>query len=148
LAIDRLRRAAELTPLTPQEEMVRGILLGKNLSFHAHHVFDLSYAGRHPVDFLVFLGPGLVLECTRTATARGHAMTEVRRRTVYMEYWFGFIKAIYPQIRCAVLVEAPNEKPERLEQTLKLTLKDADFFARSGEELGESIARLLRGCPT
>jgi len=144
LSINWLRRTAERTPLTPQEEMVRGILVGKNVYFRPHYVFDLSYAGRHPVDFLVFLGPGLVLECTRCSTIRGRAMAEVRRRAVFMQYWFGLIKTVFPRIRCGALVEAPNENPEKLANELRLILKDADFFARSGEELGESIATLAR----
>jgi hypothetical protein len=144
LSIEWLRRTAALTPLTSQEEMVKGILIDQNLCFRPHHVFDLSYAGRHPVDFLVFLGPGLVIECTRCCTVRGRAMSEVRRRAVFMQHWFALIKTAFPQIRCGALVEAPNEKPDKLAHELKLILKDADFFARTGEELGESVARLVQ----
>ena len=72
-------------------------------------------------------------------------MSEVRRRAVFMQYWFGLIKTVFPAIRCGALVEAPNEKPDRLAHELHLILKDAEFFARTGEELGESIAKLVRG---
>ena len=66
-------------------------------------------------------------------------MSEVRRRAVFMQYWFGLIKALFPKIWCAALVEAPNEKPEKLARQLRLILKDADFFARTSEELGEAL---------
>ncbi|MDA4117040.1 MAG: hypothetical protein OK455_01695 [Thaumarchaeota archaeon] len=145
MSIEWLKRTAERTPLTSQEEMVRGILVGRNLSFKPHYVFDFGQAGRHPVDFLVFLGPGLVIECTRCGTARGRAMSEIRRRAVFMQYWFALIRSVFPNIRCVALVEAPNEKPDKLAYQLKLILKDADFFARTGEEFGESIAKFGRG---
>jgi hypothetical protein len=144
LSIDWLRRTAELTPLTSQEDMVRGILVDQNLNFKPHYVFDLGLAGRHPVDFLVFLGPGLVLECTRTSTVRGRAMSEVRRRAVFMQYWFGVIKTVFPKILCATLVEAPNEKQDKLARQLQLILKDANFCARTGEELREALGELRR----
>lgn len=145
LSIEWLRKTSALTPLTFQEEMVKGILMGQNLSFEPHHVFDLSYAGRHPVDFLVFTGPGLVIECTRCGTIRGRAMAEVRRRAVFMQYWFGLIKTVFPKIHCGALVEAPNEKPDKLALQLGLILKDADFFSRTGEELAEAVTKVVRG---
>jgi hypothetical protein len=144
LSIDWLRRTAALTPLTPQEEVTRGILTEMNLSFRPHHVFDLGQAGRHPVDFLVFVGPGLVIECTRCNAPRGRAMAEVRRRTVFMKHWFTLIRTVFPRIQCIALVEAPNEKPDKLARELKLILKDADLFATTGQELRKSIARLVR----
>lgn len=147
MSIDWLRRTAALTPLTPQEEMVRGMLEGQNLSFKPHYVFDLGHAGRHPVDFLVFLGPGLVIECTRTSTVRGRAMSEVRRRAVFMQYWFGLIKTAFPKILCAALVEAPNEKEDKLVSVLGLILKDADLVARTAEELREGLGKLRTQSP-
>jgi hypothetical protein len=147
LSIDWLRRTAELTPLTPQEDMVRGMLVDQNLSFKPHYVFDLGPAGRHPVDFLVFLGPGLVLECTRTSTVRGRAMSEVRRRAVFMQYWFGLIETVFPKILSGALVEAPSEKADKLAHVLGLILKNVDLVARTGEELREGLGKLRTQSP-
>ena len=69
-------------------------------------------------------------------------MSEVRRRAVFMQYWFGLIKTVFPKILCAALVEAPNEKEDKLVHVLGLILKDADFFARTGEELREGLGKL------
>jgi len=132
------------TPLTPQEGRVAGMLFDQKLSFHAHHTFDLSYAGKHPVDFLVFHGPGIVIECTSCSTIRGRAMGEVRRRAVFMQYWFSLLKDVYPKILCAALVEAPNEKQDKLARQLRFILKDADLITKNLEELRGLVASLRK----
>jgi hypothetical protein len=121
------------------------MLFDEKLSFHAHHTFDFSYAGRHPVDFLVFYGPGLVIECTSCNTIRGRAMGEVRRRAVFMQYRFSLLKDLYPKVLCAALVEAPNEKQDKLAKQLSVILKDADLITKNLEELRGLVASLRRG---
>jgi hypothetical protein len=88
-----------MTPLTQQEGAVKGILLDCRLPFSAHRVFDLKSQGRFCVDFLVFHGPGLVLECTRCGTKRGRAISEVRRRAAFMDYRFSALKSALPNLR-------------------------------------------------
>ena len=63
-----------MMPLTSQEEEVRNMLIEERLPFESHHVFDLRQSGRLAVDFLVFRGPGIVLECTVCSTSRGRAL--------------------------------------------------------------------------
>ena len=125
-----------MTPLTFQEEQVRKLLLDERLTFEAHHVFGLPDGDRISVDFLVFLGAGIVLECTKCEKKRGRAMSEVRRRCAFMDYRFGLLKGTLPGIRCGSLVEAPNEDQEALGFVLRKVLARADFFARSLDELG------------
>ena len=87
------------------------------------------------VDFLVFRGAGVVLECTSCTRAKGSAMSEARRRAAFMKYRFGILKKAYPAIVCGALVEAPKEDQEVLKDTLETVLQNADFVAISLDEL-------------
>ena len=61
-----------MIPLTRQEEAVRDLLLDEQLSFESHHVFELPPTSPQrglSVDFLVFLGSGIAIECTGVRTA-------------------------------------------------------------------------------
>jgi hypothetical protein len=80
-----------MTPLTSQEEKVKEMLTSLKMGFEPHHVFEIP--GPLPcqglsVDFLVFLGGGLVLECTSCHRKRGSALSELRRRAAFMDYRF------------------------------------------------------------
>src|SRR2546426_10122263 len=103
-----------MTPLTLQEEMVKGMLIGQNLSFEPHYVFDMGSLGRHPVDFVVFLGAGVAIECTGSYARRGRALADLKRRSALINYWFGTIKKVFPNVSCAALIEGPSEDQERL----------------------------------
>jgi len=131
-----------MTPLTVQEEAVRNLLLEAHLSFESHHVFGLPDGDRISVDFLVFSGAGIVLECTKCEKKRGRAVSEVRRRGAFMDYRFGLLKELLPRIRCGSLVEAPNEDQAMMGPVLQKVLRRADFFARSLEELGTKLDRI------
>jgi hypothetical protein len=134
-----------MMPLTPQEEAVKRLLTEQKMSFEAHHVFDLKEMGRVSVDFLVFRDAGLVLECTSSSTRRGRALSEVRRRSAYIDYRFGLLKASFPRLACVALIEAPNEDQERLASQLKPILRNSDFVARSNEELRDELSKSLGG---
>lgn len=135
-----------MMPLTSQEEGVKRLLLEIRLPHEAHHVFDLESKGRMSVDFLVFLGAGVVIECTNCSTRRSRALSELRRRSAFIEYRFALLKGSFPGLVCGALVEAPNEKQESLSRELKLILKDADFVATSSEELQATLCRLREVC--
>ena len=130
-----MRRTHAAMPLTGQEQSVREILVGKRLSFATHHVFELSPKVRMSVDFLVFRGAGVVLECTCCTRTKGSAMSEARRRAAFMEYRFGLLKKAYPAIVCGALVEAPKEDQERLKAVITEVLQHADIVTISLEEL-------------
>ena len=134
-----------MMPLTPQEEEVRSLLLDKCLSFEPHHVFDLESRGRLSVDFLVFHGAGIVLECTACSTRRGRALSEMRRRSAYIGYRFGLLKASFPALVCGALIEAPREDQEHLASEIKPILRSSNFLARSTDELREALSKILGG---
>jgi len=131
-----------MMPLTRQEEAVRDLLLEERLSFEAHHVFELPLSSPQrglSVDFLVFLGGGVAIECTACNRNRGSALAELRRRSAFMDYRFGLLKAILPRLACGALLEAPSEDQNQLARELRPILKNSDFLARSCDELGESL---------
>jgi hypothetical protein len=145
-----MRRTHALMPLTFQEGAVRDLLVEERLSFESHHVFEL----RPPtpqrgisVDFLVFLGNGVAIECTICGRRNGSALSELRRRSAYMNLRFGLLKATLPKLVCGGFVEAPYENQDKLATQLGLILEHADFLARSGQELREALGKLRTRSP-
>ena len=133
-----------MTPLTVQEEAVRNLLLEERLSFESHHVFELSPESPQrglAVDFLLFLGNGVVIECTSCERKRGGAVSELRRRTAYMDLRFRLLKAKLPKLVCVAFVEAPYESEEKL-AALRPILGSGDFLAASTLELREVLGKL------
>lgn len=126
-------------PLTPQEQSVKELLIDLRLPFEAHHVFELSPRVRMSVDFLIFSGAGIVLECTYCSKRRSSAISEVRRRCAFMNYRFGLIRQTLPNMRCGVLVEAPREDEEQTWLEASGILDKADFVACSIERLRVSL---------
>lgn len=108
-----------MTPLTAQEAQVRDVLVEERLPSREHYVFGFPDGDRISVDFLVFVGAGIVLECTRCEKKKGQAMSEVRRRGAFMDYRFGLLKRTLPRIRCGSLVEAPNEDQDSVTTALR-----------------------------
>jgi len=136
-----------MMPLTRQEEAVRNLLLEERLSFESHHVFELPPSSPQrgmSVDFLVFLGPGIAIECTACNRNRGSALSELRRRTAFMDYRFGLLKTSMPKLVCGALVEAPNEDQRRLVRELNPILKNSSFLASSSQELGGFLRAVER----
>jgi hypothetical protein len=138
-----MRKTHAAMPMTGQEQSVRDLLISKRLSFETHHVFELSPRVRMSVDFLVFKGAGVVLECTCCTRSKGSAMSEARRRSAFMEYRFGLLKKAYPAIVCGALVEAPKEDQEVLSETVLGVLHSAGFVACSLQELSALIDRVI-----
>jgi hypothetical protein len=134
-----------MMPLTLQEEIVKRLLTEQRLAFEAPHVFDLNEKGRISVDFLIFHDAGLVLECTICSTRKGRALSELRRRSAYIDYRFGLLKSSFPKLTCGALVEAPNEDQERLASQHKPILRNSDFVAKSDEEVRSELTRFRGG---
>jgi len=118
-----MRRTHAMMPLTRQEEAVGDLLIEERLSFASHHVFEL----RPP--------------------QRGLALSELRRRSAYMNFRFGLLKATLPKLACGAFIEAPYENQDKLATQLVLIVKVADFLARSGEELREGLGKLRTQSP-
>ncbi len=136
-----------MMPLTRQEEEVRDLLIEERLSFEAHHVFELTPPSPQrglSVDFLVFLSGGVAIECTACNRNRGSALSELRRRSAFMDYRFGLLKTTLPNMVCGALLEAPQEDQSRLVHELRPILKNSAFLAISSEEL-RSFLRVIVG---
>jgi hypothetical protein len=139
-----MRRTHAMMPLTKQEEAVKNLLLEEWLSFESHHVFELSPESPQrglSVDFLLFLGNGVVIECTSCERKRGSAASELRRRSAYMDYRFRLLKAKLPKLVCGAFVEAPYESKEKI-VALRPILGSADFLAASILELRKVLGKL------
>ena len=134
-----------MIPLTRQEEAVRDLLLDEQLSFESHHVFELPPTSPQrglSVDFLVFLGSGIAIECTACNRNRGSALSEMRRRSAFIDYRFALLKTFLPKLACGAFVEAPSEDQDRLATELGPYLKHADFLVRTSEEFRHELGKL------
>jgi hypothetical protein len=137
-----------MMPLTFQEDEVKNMLIDEHFPFESHHVFELPSSSAQlgfSVDFLVFLGPGVVLECTSCSKARGWAISELRRRSAFMDYRFGLLRALHPNLVFGAVVDAQREDQQRLEDQLKPILRNSHFLARSTEELRVELHNILGG---
>lgn len=130
-------------PLTPQEQVVKGLLVENHSPFEVHHVFVLSPSVRMSVDFLIFVGRGIVLECTFCSRKRGSAVSEIKRRCAFIDYRFGLLKVAFPKLVCGALVEAPNEDQRVLGETSVSVLTKANFVEASSEALGKRLVELM-----
>jgi hypothetical protein len=149
MSIGWMRRTHAMMPLTRQEEAVRNLLIEERLSFEAHHVFELpdsSVQRGLSVDFLVFIGGGVAIECTACNRNRGSALAELRRRSAFMDYRFGLLKASFPRLVCGAFVEAPSEDQEQLGRQLKPILRNSNFVATSNVELRDSLSKKRGEC--
>jgi len=142
LSIEWMRRTHAMMPLTAQEDGVRRLLIERRLSFEQHHVLDLGRIGRLSVDFLVFFGPGIVLECTSCGSKRGRALAEVRRRGAYIDYRFGLLRSAFPNLTCGALIEAPFEDPDHLRMELAKILRNSKFVAHSSGGLERFLPKV------
>lgn len=136
-----IRRIHARMPLTPQELAVRDLILEKQLHFESHHIFELSPVVRMSVDFLIFAGPGIVLECTYCSRRRGSAISELQRRCAFINYRFGLLKRTYPKIVCGAFLQAPEEEAQRLTDSVGTILTNTDFVAISLDDLGLILQR-------
>jgi len=139
-----VRRTHRLMPWTVQELAVKELLFDLGLPFDPRHVFELPDDTRLSIDFLIFVGPGIALECTSCTKRRGSAIAEVRRRSAFLDYRFSLLRKILPNLRCAALVEAPNEDRQRVVQAVRGILGSWSLAATSLESLRTGLSVLVR----
>ncbi len=144
LSTEWVRRTHSLMPWTVQELAVKELLLDLRLPFEARHVFELPGHMRMSIDFLIFTGPGIALECTSCTKRRGSAIAEVRRRSAFLEYRFSLLRRFLPKLLCAALVEAPNEDRERVDEAVSGMLGSWNLAATSLESLRVGLFVLVR----
>ncbi len=138
-----MRRTHALMPLTAQEQSVKDLLLELHLPTEAHHVFEFSPKVRMSVDFLIFSGPGIIVECTLCSRGRGSAVSELRRRCAFIDSRFVLVKRFLPKAICGALVEAPKEDQSSLKDTITELLPNSDIAACSLQQFESMIKKAV-----
>lgn len=128
-------------PPTIQEQAVKDLRIERHLPFETHHVFELSQKVRISVDFLIFSGSGIVLECTYSARRRGSAISEISRHRAFINYRFGLLKQTHPKIVYGAFLQAPKEEAHRLTDSTGIVLTNTDFVAISLDDLKSILQR-------
>ncbi len=97
---------AATLPLNLQEEHVKERLEKLRLGYRAHEVFALRKRSV-VVDFYLPV-QNLALECWRSDSRRGTALTWMERNAAYIDLKFGRLKEQYLGLGCVAFVEAPQ----------------------------------------
>ncbi len=134
-----MRKVHSFVPLTEQEEQVQDILLQYSINFQSHVVFPVANRF-YVVDFFL-IGSRVALECWRSVSRRGVALTWVEKNAAYVDWKFRRIKGAYPEVKCVALVEVMQAEPELVRQYTGAVMEHADVLCCSMEELAE----VLRG---
>jgi len=80
-----------------------------------------------------------VIECWRSDSRRGIALTWVERNACWIDVKFKRLKEHYPGIRCIALVEVPQVDDESVRSYAEAVMRHADFLTRSVEEFGDAL---------
>ncbi len=131
-------------PLTEQEEQVRDVLLQYGIGHITHAVFPVSNR-MYVVDFYL-PSNRTVLECWRSVSRRGVALTWVEKNACYVDVKFRRIKGAYPDVKCVALVEVKQAEPSVVREYVSVVMEHADVLCCSMEELAE-VVRNLTGQP-
>ena len=135
-------RMHSLVPMTQQEEQVDDMLNQYAIDHRQHVVFPVE--GRtYVVDFYL-PGSNAAIECWRSGSRRGIALTWVERNAAYVDLKFRRIKAAYPAVRCLGLVEVPQADPGLVEKYVGAVMEHADGMAYEMS----GLADLVRGLGT
>ena len=128
-------------PLTEQEEQVKDILLQYGITHLTHAVFPVSER-LYVVDFFL---PDyrLIVECWKSTSRRGVALTWVERNAAYVDLKFRRIKGAYPGVKCLGLVEVSQADPDVVAKYVRAVMEHADSMAYTMTQLGEQVRQLL-----
>ena len=126
-----------LVPMTEQEEQVDDILNQYAISHHPHVVFPVG--GRNYVVDFYLPNQRIVLECWRSTSRRGIALTWVERNAAYVDWKFRRVKEAYPDLRCVALVEVLQAKVELVRKYVGPVMEHADALSYSMEELARVV---------
>lgn len=132
-----------MVPLTEQEENVQDILLQYAVSFVPHAVFPVANR-LYVVDFYL-PGRKVLIECWRSVSRRGVALTWVEKNACYVDMKFRRIKESYPEVKCVALVEVMQAEPELVREYVGAVMAHVDVLACSMEELAKAIIEYKRG---
>jgi len=126
-----------LVPMTEQEEQVDDILNQYAISHYSHVVFPVG--GRNYVVDFYMPNHRIVLECWRSTSRRGIALTWVERNAAYVDWKFRRVKEAYADLRCVALVEVQQADPKLVQKYVKPVMEHADALSCSMEELARVV---------
>ena len=130
-----------LVPLTEQEEEVDGILLQHTITHLTHAVFPIRNR-MYVVDFFL-PNQRAAVECWRSTSRRGVALTWVEKNAAYVDLKFRRIKEANPDVRCIALVEVMQAEPELVREYVGPIMEHADFMAYEMSQLAEILRGLV-----
>ena len=137
-----MNRMHALLPLTEQEERVEDILLQYDVTHLTHPVFPVD--GRsYVVDFFL-TDYSTVLECWRSTSRHGIALTWMEKNACFVDWKFRRIKRNNPGVSCVAAVETPQADVEQLRRYVGPVMEHADKVCYSMEELA-GVVRERRG---
>ena len=135
-----MNRVHALVPMTEQEEQVEQILLQYGIAHLTHAVFPVG--GRLYVTDFFLNDYRTVLECWRSTSRRGVALTWVEKNACYVDWKFRRIKQSNPDVKCTALVEVKHAEPELVAKYVGPVMEHADSMCYSMEELGKFVEGL------
>ena len=121
-----MSQVRSLVPLTEQEEEVSHILL-------QHAVFPVANR-MYVVDFSL-PEQRAVIECWRSTSRRGVALTWVERNACYVDVKFRRIKGACPDLKCVALVEVVQADSAVVRVYVSAVMEHGDVLRCSMEEL-------------
>ncbi len=136
-------RMHSLVPMTEQEEQVNEILNQYAISHYSHVVFPVG-SRTYVVDFYL-PNQRIAVECWRSTSRRGVALTWVEKNAAYVDLKLRRIKAANPDLRCVALVEVMQAKVELVRRYVGPVMEHADVVCCSMEELARVVRGVVRG---
>jgi len=130
-------RMHSLVPMTEQEEQVDDILNQYAISHYSHVVFPVG--GRNYVVDFYLPNQKIVLECWRSTSRRGVALTWVEKNAAYVDWKFRRMKEAYSDLRCVALVEVLQAKAELVKVYVGPVMEHADALSYSMDELARVV---------
>ncbi len=138
-----MSKVHSLVPLTEQEERVSDILLQYGVGHVAHAVFPVSNR-MYVVDFFL-TGLRVVIECWRSTSRRGVALTWVEKNACYVDMKFKRIKGAYPDVKCVALVEVQQVDPDIVRGYVGVVMEHVDVLCCSMEEMAKVVREFNSG---
>jgi len=135
-------RMHALVPMTEQEEQVDDILNQYAIDHRQHVVFPVE--GRtYVVDFYL-TGTNSIIECWKSSSRRGIALTWIEKNAAYVDWKFRRIKGVYPNVKSIALVEVDQAEPSMVRKYAGAVLEHADSLCCSMDELA-AVCRRIAG---
>lgn len=136
--------------MNEQELSVMDVLKELDIPYVPHKVFDLGPLGFISVDFFVGFstllsrrsGHSIVIECTYTASRQGKALSQLRRRAVWMNWKFTQLRSRTPSLVCIALIEAQQVGSDLLTASIGPFLTSANHILWSVEGLRDLLMRI------